>query len=1168
MTMKWLVSIAFSIFIFDIASGQYLKNLPHADQLDTQLEQATSLSADARFDQSISSYRGIAKTFDSLYLKENQKAYLQNAVHADLYALYEEYKNNSKARLLDSLPKIEQKIKSVFKEDHLLYSFLHFCQVRFDSSKSAENKALLLAAISNYEIQEPQSFILNACYDLLVNFHFREGSFDDALKIIEQVHAKREAIDPFNPTEILYSMSNKVRYYYYTSQLDQLEKVIFKEKEIGEKYLRPDHPRLEVIYSHVSVFAGVKSDYEMETEYKNKAMQLRSKRLGDPFHPLLLTNHINIAGAYAGLGMYDVANAHLDTAIIIQGALPEDPEALSAIHLSKGNVTPDRIEAMKHYKEILKYEDVLQGPGQGNIASAYNNLGVACKETGDYPEAAKNFLKAIQFRQKIGAPEYELISSYYNIASLYDIHKDETSALKYLFKNLEILENTKKIDVMKSSSSLRFIGKIYRKQGKLNESEKYLNLALAELKGPELESSWSYVETLMALANLKIDQKLYADALNHTAQAKEILRENSDENKVASTLLSEAYIHLLLDQHDKWYKYQNEAFESVGLKPKPSVEEFLRLPEIKRWNALTIYLNALKLRQKYNKSSPNKSIPIETSEISSALEFIDMFKSNYFFEHSEKQFRENVSLVYELGVEHFCAQYRANPNAENAELLYQIIEKSKSIVLNRNYKLEKAISRLPDKIKNEEKNLMFAYEMAYQAYKALDVNSNIDSARIEKVSNDFESIQKKKTDFIAKLKKEYPDYLQARYNQQIPSLGEIRQYSRTLDLAVLNFFETESDVVLFFVHGQNDHLITVPKDELKPTILELRSLLVQPDLYASETMFQGNMEKFAEVARSLYEKLELDSVLKNESCTSLLIIPDGIVCYLPFDALLKASPRENDTYKEFHYLIRDYKISYAVSSSHLMFEKDKRKEKLNYSGFAPSYAQANFSLERSADTTLHRLFKNKAEIQSTSEILNGTAFLDSLATKEQFYNSSKNYNCLHLAMHAVVNDSVPMNSYLGFYNSELDEEQRLHSKDISRTSLDTRLTILSACNINTGRIVNGEGILGLARSFQMANSPNVVLSNWVVDDKSASEIIYQYFSKIKAGASSPEALKDAKLKYIKESSLFKSHPAYWATFSYFGTPESVFITQKPYLNILCAAIFALLMFLCIFYRKM
>jgi CHAT domain-containing protein len=99
-------------------------------------------------------------------------------------------------------------------------------------------------------------------------------------------------------------------------------------------------------------------------------------------------------------------------------------------------------------------------------------------------------------------------------------------------------------------------------------------------------------------------------------------------------------------------------------------------------------------------------------------------------------------------------------------------------------------------------------------------------------------------------------------------------------------------------------------------------------------------------------------------------------------------------------------------------------------------------------------------------------------------------------------------------------------------SLKSDLVVLSACNTAVGKVVNGEGILGLPFALFVAGNTNTLLTLWSIDDGSTSEFVERFFTKIKAGQSEVAALSQTKREFLKHNKY--GHPLYWAPFVLYG----------------------------------
>ena len=101
-------------------------------------------------------------------------------------------------------------------------------------------------------------------------------------------------------------------------------------------------------------------------------------------------------------------------------------------------------------------------------------------------------------------------------------------------------------------------------------------------------------------------------------------------------------------------------------------------------------------------------------------------------------------------------------------------------------------------------------------------------------------------------------------------------------------------------------------------------------------------------------------------------------------------------------------------------------------------------------------------------------------------------------------------------------------------SLNAKLACLSACNTGFGQIKSGEGVVSLAKGFFYAGVPNVMMSLWSVPDQSTSEIMTTFYKELKNGVGKADALRNAKLNYLKSADENTSDPYYWAAITLIG----------------------------------
>ena len=92
--------------------------------------------------------------------------------------------------------------------------------------------------------------------------------------------------------------------------------------------------------------------------------------------------------------------------------------------------------------------------------------------------------------------------------------------------------------------------------------------------------------------------------------------------------------------------------------------------------------------------------------------------------------------------------------------------------------------------------------------------------------------------------------------------------------------------------------------------------------------------------------------------------------------------------------------------------------------------------------------------------------------------------------------------------------------------------VLSACESGVGRIVSGEGVMGLRRSFEVAGVDTVIMSFWQIEDRSTQEWMRRLYRARLRGASTSEAVHGAALESLLalRAEGKSTHPFYWGAF--------------------------------------
>ncbi|MEM7479937.1 MAG: CHAT domain-containing tetratricopeptide repeat protein [Acidobacteriota bacterium] len=142
------------------------------------------------------------------------------------------------------------------------------------------------------------------------------------------------------------------------------------------------------------------------------------------------------------------------------------------------------------------------------------------------------------------------------------------------------------------------------------------------------------------------------------------------------------------------------------------------------------------------------------------------------------------------------------------------------------------------------------------------------------------------------------------------------------------------------------------------------------------------------------------------------------------------------------------------------------------------------------------------------------------------------FHILHFATHTLVNSHHPELS--GLVLSLVDSAGNprpgfLRAHRIAALDLAADLVVLSGCQTALGKVVRGEGLLGLTRAFMHAGVPRVVVSLWDVSDEATAELMTRFYrALLEDRLSVSAALRHAQLEMSQEPRW--QAPYYWAGF--------------------------------------
>ncbi len=768
--------------------------------------------------------------------------------------------------------------------------------------------------------------------------------------------------------------------------------------------------------------------YQKAKQIHTEALTIREKKL--PIgHELIVTTMGALSDDYRYLSEFDKAQAYLDTAIQIlekssdkiqisifkykQSQLFREinnlREALKsvnkAIELARELSDEDHLanyflggglialdlgdikSAIEYNHEALKIYSKNKEYYEMNIAFAYNNLGLCFSDLLDHQKAIDNFIVALNIlRNNLGENHPNLSKIYSNLAGELIFIGEQQKGLEVLRKGLRINQNLSKEDNPSIGNSYNDLSLAYNNIFMSDSAIVYANMAIEQ--DALIDSSYNGIVFSYAFYNLGVAykrKKNYELAKSYYMKSLAIKRKLTAETlydyaEIATCYaLSEDYFSALI-YLDSAMVNANQLFQSnlnIGLIKLINNKIYVLLKLFEQSKELK-YLNHADSIFQYVVNKTDDFIAF--SEGSTKITFLSEF--NIFLNNSYR-------LLNALEKQNQVSAF---------EKKFNLAEKSKSIVLLNSLKSVNAsqIAGIPDSILALEHDLMTDitfYDKQIQL-KFTNRPRETDTSFLH-ISNELINVKRIYADLQRQMEIGFPKYYKAKYDLRTVPLNYVQDTLLQPGQSLLEYFVGDSSIYLFLVQPKNYEVIEIKKDTAFNQWVEDLTRNGIYGYYGKKGVSKGkSIANYGTSAYQLYETLIAPVKAKLPKDEKLIIIPDGILGYVPFEALLTQKPPRPDAVAAYKYLIQDHQISYCYSATLL---KEMRNKKHRQEPTQKLLAMAPFFLGN-ADTllsqvdstefmagitlrdTLTALPNSGEEVARIHKILKGQAFYGKAAT--------------------------------------------------------------------------------------------------------------------------------------------------------------------------------------------
>ena len=770
-----------------------------------------------------------------------------------------------------------------------------------------------------------------------------------------------------------------------------------------------------------------------------------------------------------------------------------------------------------NYDEALEYfqKNVAVQRSQHDemgLATSLRGAGNVYRSRGDFGRALENYQLSLGLSEQIKAPKGTTLGS---IGLVRALQGENAQALEYYGKALaEFEEADNKVD---KARVLSLTGNVYYAQGNYESAlESYRrSLVLRE----EMDDKPGTADLLSGIGTVNLRKKKFPEALDSYQRALSLFEAADHKQGAAHTLSRISDTYLQQADYDQAFNFAERA--SLLAKQIES-------------NDVLWYARMLSGKAQRGLDRPGPAL----QSFIEAIAIVESLRARP--AASEAGAERSGVLPYLAAVDLLVEQNRAAEAFDYAERakvqsLIELLRRSNSQSVKNMLTAEQAEER---KLAGSVVSLELQLEREALSRTSIENRRAVMRSRVNEARTAYANFRKNLYVAHPSLKVERGELAALKSEHLRPLLNDGRT-------ALLEYVITENNVYLFaLTTDETNRKISGNRRAGATTALKAYPLSIKREglslrVASFHQLLSTRDESFHPLARELYDSLIRPAADQLAGKTKLVIVPDGILWRVPFEALQPA----ND-----EYLLDQSSISYAPSVSALreMMKARRPANPTSRSGAFGLTAFANPQLSKELLQRVELTYKNEKiepspeeedEVQRLKTVygdLQSRSFTGPSASEERSKLEATRAGILHFAAPAILDDISPMYSFIALASTSGNNlnDGLLQTREIMNLQTPARLVVLSASrNRNDG---TGGAAIGLAWSWFVAGSPSTVSSRWDVRSASTTQLMTEFHSRLRSRKpnSKASALQQSALA-VRRSTDYQ-HPYYWAAFSLIG----------------------------------
>ena len=826
---------------------------------------------------------------------------------------------------------------------------------------------------------------------------------------------------------------------------------------------------------------------------------------------------------------------------------PQDSFGLARIYVNMGNMYSGNWNFTSALKFYEKAENIYNNEEQFKeyIGIITTNKGNILSKVGDPIKAISYYEQALKiFYSNETKNNKVFFDLYYNLATA-EIYRKRNDESIYYIKNASRFIDNKTEDL---NSLYTIYSKAYLNLNQFEKANYYFNKLLDLYKNEKvLYKIYIYIGVPLIDRNINPEKGL--KYLNYGLDLYEKYNINSPITKanafegIAIYYENKKEYHKALRFYQKSIILTSNNFTDTAISSNPV--DFTNIYEGR--SIYSLEGKARVLLECHKKYGDSKYLKYALNSILKAIEIINRIRYRYTSDNSSFLISERGKQTFDLAEHLSFLLYSYTGKKEYLKQGFEINEMGRAYSLLSSIKTQRATEygEIPAKILSEEKDFQRKISLFEDLILQEGQVESPDNNKISSWQTTLFNLERDYEKFTQRLEKEFKGYYSLKYDTNVTGIDEIEK-KISANTALIQYSILDTTLLIYYSEKKNSGMVSVKIEPgFEEECTEFFNIITKQS-FSKEV--KDTYKNYSQLGYKLY-KLLINPIEDKIIADNLIIIPDGRISYVPFDALLtKEIDSTKLDYRNAPFLIKNYSTGYSYSSTlHFNPIEHNRVQNQSVLAFAPTYSnllgqEITLNLLRNIDKDrLLTLPGVKEEVKKISKIVETDSYLDNYASEYNFKKYADRYRILHLAMHTLIDDENPMMSKLAFTQSvDTTEDNFLHTYEIYNMKFNASLAVLSSCSSGYGTFQEGEGIQSLARSFAYAGCPSILMTLWEVSDFSTVFVMNKFYTYLKEHQAKPEALRKAKMDFLADADQLRSNPFFWSSYVIIGDSSPIY----------------------------